>query len=252
MIMVKCFCNILILLMIAACLSCNDEAMAPDLDYDSEVVVFGLFLITEKENVQQKAIRLERSYKVTEKVPPSQKDRAIKDALVFVESKDKRVQFEYLFDNVYLDNADELQLLPGELYKLDITLTNGHKITAECIMPDRPKILSPAAGQSVAAYQPLTVTWEKARFAHRYEIAIDENFDGFQVSMFSASDQEDLYSFLFAGPDRYTVTVASLDQNYYDYLRSRSDREPISHINGALGVFGAMAYDRERFIAMAL
>ncbi len=68
--------------------------------------------------------------------------------------------------------------------------------------------------------------------------------------MFSASDQEELYAFLFAEPDGYTLTVASLDQNYYDYLRSRSDREPILHINGALGFFGAIAYDREHFVAM--
>lgn len=242
---------ILILLLIAVYLSCSDEPVAPELDYDSEVVVFGLLLMTEKENVQQKAIRLERSYIVTEKLPPSQKDRAIKDALVFIESGDERVQFEYRFDNVYLDKPGELQLIPGELYKLDITLANGQKITAECIMPDRPKILRPTAGQPVAAYQPLTVAWELARFAYRYEIAIDENFDGFEFSMLSASDQEELYPFLFAGPDGYTVTVASLDQNYYDYLRSRSDRTPISHIDGALGVFGAIAYDRERFVAQA-
>ncbi|MBN1559713.1 DUF4249 family protein [candidate division KSB1 bacterium] len=241
----------IIFLLIVAGISCkNDDPTAPRLDYDSEIVVFGLFMITEKENVQQKTIRLEQSYKVTDPLPQSQKERAIKDAVVFVETNDKRIQFEYLFDSTYLDKAGTLKLVPGELYKLDITLTNGHKITSEFIMPDRPKILRPNASAPAAAYQPLTVSWEEARFAHRYEIAIDDDFGEFQLATFSASDHEELYPFLFATPNEYTLKVASLDQNYYDYLRSRSNRDPISHINGAIGVFGAIAYDKERFLAL--
>ena len=242
---------IAILLIAAVLLSCkNDDPTAPNLDYDSEVVVFGLFMITDRENVQQKIIRLERSFKVTDELPRSPKERAIKDARVFVETKDQKFQFEYLFDSTYMDRSGELVLVPGELYKLDIALSNGHKITAECLMPDRPTIVAPTASAPVAAFLPLTVIWEEAPFAYRYQIAIDDDFEGFQFSTYSASDQEELYPFLFARPNEYTLKVASLDQNYYDYLRSRSNRDPISHITGALGVFGAIAYDKERFLAV--
>ncbi|MBN1482017.1 DUF4249 family protein [candidate division KSB1 bacterium] len=232
-------------------LTCTrDNPTTPNLDYESEIVVFGLLLMTERDSGQQKTVRIERSYKVTDYLPDYPEDRAIKDALVYVESRNQRVKFEHLFASTYSDVEEKLQLVPGELYTLNITLTDGHKITSQCLMPDRPTILFPTANTPVKAYQPLTVQWEHARFAHRYQIAIEDNVDGFQFSILSDSDQEELYAFLFARPNHYILKVASLDQNYYDYLRSRSNREPILRIDGALGVFGAIVYDRERFVAV--
>ena len=188
--MFRSFQIVLIFLIFVLFIFCQkNDPMAPDLDYNSEVVLFGLFLMTENDNVQQKSIRLERSYKVTDRLPPSPKERAIKDAVIYVETKDQKVQFEYLFDSTYLDKEGELVLIPGEVYKLDITLKNGHKITSQCIMPDRPTILYPNPEQPATAYRPLTVTWKEAEFAHRYEIAVDDDSDVFQFATFSASDQ---------------------------------------------------------------
>lgn len=246
------FINILlmpgILISLVAC--SNDNPIVPEIDYEPEVVVFGLLLLTDRDQGQQKTIRIERSYEITEKVPDYSDGRAIKDALVFVETENQRVQFEHDFASAYSDKNNELQLLPGERYKLDITLKDGQKITSECLMPDRPAIVSPTLTEPVQAFEPLLVKWQEAEFAHRYQIAVEADNDGFQFSTFSASDQEEIYAFIFARPNIYYFKVASLDQNYYDYLRSRSNRQPISHINGALGVFGAIAYDRGSFRAL--
>lgn len=237
--------------MVVLQLSCtHDNPMRPSLDYESEIVVFGLLLMTERDTGRQKTVRIERSYKVTDYLPDYPEGRAIKDAIVYIESANQRVRFEHLFAGTYSDVKGELNLIPGEVYTLDITLTDGHKITSQCVMPDRPTILYPTANTPVKAYQPLTVHWQHARFAHRYQIAVEEIANGFQFSLFSDSDREELYAFLFARPNYYTLKVASLDQNYYDYLRSRSNREPILRINGALGVFGAIVYDKEQFIAV--
>ena len=223
--------------------SCNKEnPTVPEFDYEPEINVFGLFIL----NNNQKTIRIEQTYKVTDYYPSF---RGIEDATVFVSTESQRVEFVHLFEGRYSDEHDVLQLTPGETYKLDITMSDGRKVSAQCIMPDKPKILQPVNGGTAEAFTPLTVEYEQAEFADRYQISLTNDFGGIDFYELSAEGEEELYGFIFAKPDRYIIKVASLDKNYYDHLRSRSDREPLLNINGAVGVFGALAYDTVRFTA---
>ncbi|RLD13299.1 hypothetical protein DRI50_07455 [candidate division KSB1 bacterium] len=227
-------------LLLSAC--SPDAPTAPAFDYEPEINVFGLFIL----NRQQKTIRIERTYKVDEYFPDF---RGVEDADVWVSTKDQNVHFEHLFNGNYSDKQNQLLLAAGEIYRLKITMADGRKVAAECTMPAPPRILSPAADEAVTAFHTLDVFWERGEYAHRYQVAVDDEFRNFKTSNFSDSTYSQLYPFIFAHTGRYTLKVASLDQNYYDHLRSRSGREPILHIQGAIGVFGAIAYDQSIFYA---
>ena len=214
----------------------------PTIDYEPEVNVFGLFIL----NNNQKTIWLEQTYKVTDYLPEF---RGIEDAEVKVTTSSQRVFFTHLFNGRYVDDKDELVLEAGETYYLDIVLNNGHKITAQCVMPDKPSITSPQYADTVAAYRALEVSWNHAEFADRYELSIYNFNRTFTFSTLSDSDSEELFAFLFAKPDEYMIKLTAMDRNYYDHTRSRSNREKIHHIEGAMGVFGAIAYDYLRIYA---
>ncbi len=233
---------ILFLLLLALLFACNDNPTVPDFDYEPEINVFGLLIL----NRQQKTIRIEQTYKVTDYFPEF---RGVEDAQVWVSSGDQKVRFVHLFNGNYSDKENKLKLVPGETYYLRIDMPDGRKVTADCIMPAAPRILSPVTNESVPAFKALDVFWERAEFAHRYEIAVDDEFRNFKYSNFSDSTHIQLFPFIFAHPGRYNLKVASLDRNYFDHVRSRSNRDPILHIEGALGVFGAIAYDKSRFYA---
>ncbi len=248
--MKKVLLKISILLLLLTVLSCKiEEVAAPKLEYEPEIVVFAMLLATERPNDDQKTVRIERTYVVTDTLPYNENQRAVKDAKVFIETEGQRVQFHYTFASNYEDIADQLKIVAGQTYKLDITLSDGRKITSQCLMPGRPHIISPTTDVSVEAYKPLPVKWTEDEFAHRYEVSIEEEFNAFLYDEFFATTEEEIFFFILAPPGKYYIKVASLDQNYYDYLRSRQNRQPISNINGALGVFGAMAYSKAKFFA---
>lgn len=249
--MIKFFHIISALLIVLIFLSCAiEDATAPKLDYEPEVVVFGLLLLTENDDEGQKTIRIERSFEITDKLPLDARNRAITDAKVFIETEDQRVQFLYTFDSNYEDIYNRLNIVPGQTYKLNITLADGRNISAQCIMPSKPEIISPRVNAPVEAYKPLDVTWQNDEFAYVYELSIEEEMESFSYSEFSASTEEEILFFVLAPPGKYFLKVASLDQNYYDYLRTSQSRQPISNIDGGLGVFGAMAYNKSKFFAV--
>ena len=224
-------------------LGCNsDNPTEPSIDYESELNVFGMLIL----NRQQKTIRIERTYKVTENFPGF---RGVADAEVWVRTKNQNVKFAHLFNGNYSDIENALKLVVGETYMLDVTMPDGHKVTSECVMPAPPIILSPNNDEAVSAFQPLNVFWERGDFAYRYEIAVDDEFRNFRFNAFSDSTHAQLFPFIFANNGRYNLKIASLDKNYWDHLRSSSRREPLLNIKGALGVFGAIAYDKSVFYA---
>jgi len=241
--MKRCYSKIFFLLPVLLLFACNrDNPTVPSFDYKPEINVFGLFIL----NRQQKTIRIEQTYKVDQYFPDF---RGIEDAEVWVRTTDQNVQFEHLFNGNYSDKKNQLWLAAGETYHLTITMADGRKVTAQCTIPEPPRILSPADDEAVPAFHALDVFWERGKYAHRYEIAVDDEFKNLKFSIFSDSTYTQLYPFLFAHTGRYNLKVASLDQNYYDHLRSHSGREPILHIQGAIGVFGAIAYDKSIFYA---
>jgi hypothetical protein len=238
-------------LLILFVLSCEiEEVAAPKLEYEPEISVFGLLLFNEYEEFQT-TVKIEHTYEISDTLPFFPEQRVVKDAQVFIETDEQRVEFKYYNnDSNYEDRSGRLKMQPGQTYKLDITLADGRHITSQCIMPSKPKIISPRPDSSIEANAPLTVTWQDDGSAYRYQISVKEEMESFYFNEFSATTEEEIFFFVLAPPGKYHLKVASLDQNYYDYLRSANSRQPLSNMNGALGVFGAMAYSKSKFFAV--
>lgn len=225
-------------------LSCNDLPEAPKIDYEPEINVFGLLIL----NNNQKNVKLEKTYRVTDYFP-SAPNRAVTDARVIVRSNDQEVEFKHLFEGNYGDIQDKLTLKAGYVYQLDVTLADGRKIFAETTMPSKPQILTPSKSDTLPAFQMLNIKWQPALFARAYAVTVYAPTDDFEMTVYSEDTELTFFGFLFAAPNRYTLKVSALDENLYDYFRSRRNRDPLLHIEGAIGVFGSMAYQAVQFEA---
>jgi hypothetical protein len=224
--------------------ACNDTPTQPQINYESEVNVFGLLIL----NNGQKNIHVERTYKVTDYFPPLQ-DRAIKDARVLVRSDEQEVEFKHLFDGNYSDAEGKLVLKAGFVYQLEINLKDGRRVTAETIIPSLPEIVSPQKADVVPPFHSLPVSWNPALFCAQYAVTITNMLVDFEFTTYTEETEENLYSFLFAPPGRYVLKVTAMDQNFYDHTRSSPNRNPILHIEGGIGVFGSMAFQSVVFDA---
>lgn len=233
-----------------AFLACDETPTRPQIDYESEVNVFGRFILYTNKGqlVTQKNITLERTYKISERFPDP-RTRAIEDARVIVRSDGQQVEFQRLFEGTYGDVDDKLVLKPGFAYQLEVLLSDGKRVTAETVIPTLPEINVPQRNAEVSSFQPLKIEWRPALFCDHYAVTVYAVDGDFNVTLYSDQTEENFYPFLFAFPGRYMVKIAALDQNLYDYLRSRPNRNPILHINGGIGVFGAMAFTSVPFLA---
>ncbi len=209
----------------------------PQVDYAPELNVFGLLVL----NNGQKSIRLERTYKVTETFPLP-KERAVTNARVVVRSDDQEVVFSHLFEGNYGDIEDKLVLKAGHVYQLEVTAPGFQRVVAETVIPTMPAIVSPQKGEAVPAFRTLPVKWEPALFCRSYAVTVTALSGDFEYTSYTEESEESFFAFLFAAPGRYSLKVSALDQNFYDYLRSRKNRNPIQHLEGGIGVFGSMAY----------
>lgn len=225
-------------------LSCNDLPNSPKIDYEPEINVFGLLIL----NNNQKNIKLERTYKVTDYFP-SAPNRAVTDARVIVRSNDQEVEFKHLFEGNYSDIQDKLTLKAGYVYQLDVTLADGRKVFAETTMPSKPQIITPSKGDTLPAFRLLGIEWQPALFSRAYAVTVYAPNGDFELTVYTEETQLSFFGFLFAPPARYTLKVSALDENLYDYFRTRSNREPLLHIEGGIGVFGSMAYQAVQFEA---
>jgi len=215
---------------------CTRSTGVTEFTYTPEVNVFALFIL----NNQQKIIRIEESYRVTEYVP---ENRGISDAEVMVQSKNQQVRFIHRVNGYYEEETALLHLAEGETYHLYIQMADGRRAKGQCTMPYQPEIKTPLPHNPVRAYSALDIAWAVAVPACRYEISVRGNISGYSAQAGTDSLQMSFYPFLLAQPDIYVLKVTALEQNYYDYIRVGEDHPPIFHLEGAIGVFGAMSYD---------
>ena len=80
-------------------------------------------------------------------------------------------------------------------------------------------------------------------------MSVRGNMHAWNAELMSDSTAIEFYPFYLAEPDIYVLKVAALDRNYYDYMRMRDDEEPVWHIQGGIGVFGAIAFDERIVLA---
>lgn len=222
--------------------SCTEQSVSPNIDYQPELNVFALLIL----NNQQKIVRVERSYRVDEYLP---EDTGISNAQISISSESQNVQFQSVGQGNYRDVDNALLLSPGVTYNLLVKVPDGRQVTGRCIMPGKPKIIIPESSQEVRAYQPLEIKWQAGNFAHRYICVLYDLEKDFTPQMIADSTAIKFYAFFFASPDVYTLKVMSTDRNYYDHIRTGDNTDDIVHLEGGLGVFGALAYDEVTFVA---
>ncbi len=215
---------------------CTRSTDVTEFTYSPEVNVFAFFIL----NNQQKIIHIEESYRVTDYVP---ENRGISDAEVMVQSKNQQVRFIHRVNGYYEEEAALLNLVEGETYHLHIQMADGRRVKGQCTIPHPPEIKTPQLHNPVHAYSALEIEWAVQVPARRYEISVRGNISGYSAQAGTDSLQMSFYPFLLAQPDIYVLKVTALEQNYYDYTRVGEDHPPIFHLEGAMGVFGAISYD---------
>lgn len=191
-------------------------------------------------NEQEKIIRIEKTCKVDEYFP---ENRGISNAAVVIRTDSLSVNFDHLANGEYTDRGGDLFLKAGEKYSLSVSLPDGRQAWATTLMPDPPEISSPKAHASIKARSPLQVDWAASDLAFRYLVHVSNDARTFNISSRTDSTSVTLFPFLFAKQGVYFVKVTAADCNYYEYISTSDSREASVNIDGALGVFGAVATD---------
>ncbi len=231
--------------MLAAALllaACGGGPDVNEFNYEPEINVFALLLY----NSGQTVIRLEESYRALDRVP---EDRGIAGARVTIKGADQEVAYVDQGGGRYAEAGKILRLEPGATYLLTISVPDGREVAAQCTMPAPPRLIAPADQQHIAANDALPVVWQSESPEPHFLVNVRGNIHAYSAEVMTDSTATDFYPFYLAQPDIYVLKVAALDRNYYDYLRMRDEEEPLWHIRGGIGVFGAIAYDERVIIA---
>lgn len=223
-------------ILIAFLFSCDKSPQQPDMSYESELYVFGLLMLNE----QEKIIRVEETYKVDEYFP---ENRGIANASVVIHTDSLSVIFDHLANGEYTDRGGDLFLKAGERYSLSVSLPDGRQAWATTLMPHPPEITVPKSHASIKARSPLQVSWKASDQAFQYLVHVSNDARTFNISSRTDSTSVSMFPFLFANQGIYYIKVNASDRNYYEYVSSYDSREASVNIDGALGVFGAVAGD---------
>jgi len=145
-------------------------------------------------------------------------------------------------------------LAPGATYRLHISTIDGRVLSASTTIPAG---VSAFRDQSLRIFnrdrQSLFLFWDAVAAAARYEIAASSPNGAFSIFV-------DSLEFAVTGSLKNTrtgslgdvflpgfmqdLTASAVDQNYFDYYRSRNDvfsgRGLLNHVEGGLGVFGSI------------
>jgi hypothetical protein len=221
---------------------CDEGPNVNEFNYEPEVNVFALLLL----NSGQTIIRLEESCRAIDPLP---ENRGIADAEVTISAEDQRVAYVDQGGGLYQEAGEKLRLVPGMTYELAVNLKDGRRVEARCIMPAPPVIRRPADQEHVAAYESLPVSWEEAPGVQHYWVSVRGNMYSYNAEVKADSSAIDFYPFYLAQPDIYVLRVAAVDRNYHDYALTNSEEQPVWHITGGIGVFGALAFDERIIIA---
>ncbi len=160
----------------------------------------------------------------------------------------------------YLPEESDYIVRSGAVYTLRVE-KGRHKLEAWTKVPDPISVRQESPASDILAYREerLRISWTESSSAASYIIYIisvdpdavpirgDE--DSHVVASSLTPDLE--HEFFWAEFSYYgtqVVKVMAMDQNFYDYIRSKDQDEfaledPIFHMEGGLGVFGSAAVD---------
>jgi hypothetical protein len=152
-------------------------------------------------------------------------------------------------------------LTPGATYRLRIVTPDGRVATGATTIPSATPVPDVALDTvPFTVRDTLTLAWPRVRGASSYNVQILAL--GHEYSLFTDTSVAVTLDSLFAGSgdDQIAlcgmngVVVSAVDVNYYDYYRHKPDTFTgsgvISHLDGAIGVFGSIVAVDRRVLAV--
>ena len=153
-------------------------------------------------------------------------------------------------------------LVPGRVYRLRVDVPDGRQVRGQARMPAPPLVTGmPATGATFDRDRDtLRLSWSGARWSDEIYVQVRPRDLQRRLTMVLFTDSTSLVipgnlplpvpsdtippSVWVAGSYQ-TLTVAAIDTNYFDHLRTQNDPFTgggyVGHLEGALGVFGAIA-----------
>ncbi|MFC2075825.1 DUF4249 family protein [candidate division KSB1 bacterium] len=145
--------------------------------------------------------------------------------------------------------TDSLTVEAGKIYTLDILdNSDGTVVTGQTLVPGPIHITSPERG-NFPVNETIKTVWNESTNASQYilNLRYRRGIEWSSSKYFtSATNEYDLFGFLFAFPGDYLIEVLAVDENYYFYSLGNNGSEStqeITKLDGGLGVFGSAAAD---------
>jgi hypothetical protein len=149
-----------------------------------------------------------------------------------------------------LSFADIGGVVAGGRYVLHIVLPDGREVNGVTTVPSASGRPTPSALPNFdRTRDTLSLTWRSALGAAAYQVFISAQttfsvFADTAITIPGKAENEDGNPAFWPGQTN-RIAVNAVDANYYDYYRRTSDifsgRGIISHLDGAIGVFGSIA-----------
>lgn len=138
---------------------------------------------------------------------------------------------------------------PGQRYKLQVRVPTGEVLTAETLVPDTPRPVSPSVDTTISWGDYVTLRWSSAAGAASYVLG---SYDPGSPSSINALLHPSLWKDTTAtvqpwiGGTMFHYRVAAVDSNYLRYLKSTPVEDEEHHptyssVNGGYGLFGSYA-----------
>jgi hypothetical protein len=153
-------------------------------------------------------------------------------------------------------------LVPGRVYRLRVDVPDGRQVRGQARMPAPPLVTGmPATGATFDRdHDTLRLSWSGAQWSDEIYVQVRPRDVQRRLTLALFTDSTSLVipgklplpvlgdtippSVWVAGSYQ-TLTVAAIDTNYFDHLRTQNDPFTgggyIGHLEGALGLFGAIA-----------
>ena len=139
---------------------------------------------------------------------------------------------------------------PPVVQPLHVALPDGGDVSGSTTIPGVPPAASLDMPSSLSSNDSLTLTWPRVAGAIAYDVSVSLKgslvFEAFADTsiVLSTRTKTSNGSLAFYPGFTHQIVVSAVDVNYYDYYRHSSDlftgSGPISHLDGAVGVFGSI------------
>lgn len=148
--------------------------------------------------------------------------------------------YHFVYDTTdykHYKNMNNIYILSGETYLLDVSLNNTN-IKGQTTIPTEFAIITPSSNQVFFQendYVEVPIKWTRSESSRGYLINIYEKYQNSFMLAQSVVLTDTSYNFIRQFPSlQYRIEVIAFDLNYYDHI---INKKPYSGIEGAFGCF---------------